>query len=172
MERQRQANARNGRADSARKARLILPPAEGSTWAEIRAKLDCGDSCIHRRSGRSAAEHLAGLLARHAGRQPCELNERVEARVPACATERKPADGAPQGSPSSHANVLVLAEPGRGLVRQDRARRDRPRRLCLGPRSEAKTHARHPPIQQHKPMKWKYLDLSNRIASSSAMTVH
>jgi len=33
MELQRQANARNGRADSARHARLILLLSEGLTWA-------------------------------------------------------------------------------------------------------------------------------------------
>ena len=44
MELQRQANARNGRADSARRARLVLLLADGFTWAEIRTKLDCGDS--------------------------------------------------------------------------------------------------------------------------------
>jgi len=41
VELQRQASARNGRADSARHARLILLLSEGLTWAEIRAKLDC-----------------------------------------------------------------------------------------------------------------------------------
>jgi hypothetical protein len=40
MELQRQASARNGRADSARHARLILLLAAGLTWAQIRAKLD------------------------------------------------------------------------------------------------------------------------------------
>ncbi len=44
----RQASARNGRADSARHARLILLLADGLTWAEIRAKLDCVDSYISR----------------------------------------------------------------------------------------------------------------------------
>lgn len=44
MELHRQATARNGRADSARHARLILLLADGLTWAEIRAKLDCSDS--------------------------------------------------------------------------------------------------------------------------------
>jgi hypothetical protein len=36
VELQRQASARNGRADSARRARLILLLAHGHTWAEIR----------------------------------------------------------------------------------------------------------------------------------------
>ena len=60
MELQRQASARNGRADSARHARLILLLAEGLTWAEIRAKLDCSDSYIDRWSKRFAADRLAG----------------------------------------------------------------------------------------------------------------
>jgi hypothetical protein len=77
---QRHAKARNGRADSARHARLILPLAEGFTRAAIRAKLDCSDSYINRLSGRFATVRPAGLLARHAGRHPCRLTERVEAR--------------------------------------------------------------------------------------------
>ena len=52
IELQRQASARNGRADSARRARLVLLLAEGSTWAEIRTKLDCADSYISRWSKR------------------------------------------------------------------------------------------------------------------------
>jgi len=41
-----------------------------------------------------------------------------------------------------------VAEPGRIVVRQDRTRRDRPRRVHFGARSEEETHALHPPIQQ------------------------
>ena len=52
MELQRQASARNGLADAARHARLILLLSEGLTWAEIRTKLDCSDSYIDRWSKR------------------------------------------------------------------------------------------------------------------------
>ena len=52
MELERQAIARNGRADSARHARLILLLSQGLTWGEIRAKLDCSDSYIDRWSKR------------------------------------------------------------------------------------------------------------------------
>ena len=69
MELQRQANTRNGRADSARHARLILLLAEGRTWAEIRIKLDCADSYISRWSKRFETDRLAGLFTRHAGRE-------------------------------------------------------------------------------------------------------
>jgi len=89
----RQANARNGRADSARHARLILSLAEGLTWAEIRAKLDCGDSYINRWSKRFEADRLAGLFSRHAGRERYKVTDQLEARVLARTTERKPTDG-------------------------------------------------------------------------------
>jgi len=89
----RQASARNGRADSARHARLILLLAEGVRWAQIRSKLDCSDSYIDRWSKRFAADRLAGLFARHAGRKRYKLTERIEARVLAWTTKRKPADG-------------------------------------------------------------------------------
>jgi len=93
MELERQASARNGRADSARHARLILLLSQGLTWAEIRAKLDCSDSYIDRWSKRFATDRLAGLFARHAGRERYKVTERIEARVLAWTTKRKPADG-------------------------------------------------------------------------------
>jgi len=93
MELQRQANIRNGRADSARHARLILLLADNFTWAEIREKLDCSDSYISRWSQRFAADRLAGLFARHAGRERYKVTDQIEARVLARTTERKPADG-------------------------------------------------------------------------------
>jgi transposase len=78
---QRRVNARTERAESARHARLILLLADGRTWAEIRAKLDCSDSYIDRWSKRFTADRLAGLVARHAGRERYKVTERLEARV-------------------------------------------------------------------------------------------
>lgn len=93
MELQRQASSRNGRADASRRARLVLLLAEGRTWAEIRAKLDCADSYISRWSKRFEADRLPGLFARHAGRERYKVTDRLEARVLAWTTKRKPADG-------------------------------------------------------------------------------
>jgi transposase len=93
VELQRQSSARNGRADMARRARLILLLADGLTWAEIRTKLDCGDSYISRWSQRFATERLAGLFARHAGRERYKVTDRLEAKVLAWTTKRTPADG-------------------------------------------------------------------------------
>ena len=93
VELQRQAGVRNGRADRARHARLILLLSDGLTWAEIRAKLDCSDSYINRWSARFATDRLAGLFARHAGRERYKVTDRIEAKVLAWTTQRKPADG-------------------------------------------------------------------------------
>jgi len=90
---QQQANSRNGRADAARHARLILLLADGLTWAEIRAKLDCSDSYIARWSQRFTAERLAGLFAHHAGRERYKVTDRLEARVLERTLKHTPADG-------------------------------------------------------------------------------
>ena len=106
---QRQASARNGRADRARHARLILLLADGLTWAEIRAKLDCTDSYINRWSKRFATDRLAGLFARYAGRERYKVTDRIEAKVLAWTTQRKPADG------STHWSSRKLAAQLGGL---------------------------------------------------------
>lgn len=110
MELQQQVNARNGRADIARRARLILLLADEHTWADIRAKLDCSDSFIDLWSKRFAAERLAGLFSRHAGRERYKVTDRIEARVLARTTKHKPADG------STHWSTRKLAaELGDGI---------------------------------------------------------
>ena len=103
MELRQRASARTVRAESARHARLILLLADGLTWAEIRTKLDCSDSYIDRWSKRFAADRLAGLFSRHAGRQRYKVTDRIEARVLARTTKHKPADG------STHWSTRKLA---------------------------------------------------------------
>src|ERR1035441_9180104 len=53
------ATSQSGRADEARRARLILLLDSGHTWAAIRDKLDCTDSFIDRWSTRKLAAHLS-----------------------------------------------------------------------------------------------------------------
>lgn len=95
---QRQTRVRKGRADAARRARLILLLADGLTWATIRAKLDCNDSYISRWSQRFTADRLAGLFARYAGRACYKVTDRIEARVLAWTTKHAPPDGSTHGS--------------------------------------------------------------------------
>ena len=98
IELRQQAGARNGRADAARHARLILLLADSLTWAEVRTKLDGSDSDIHRWNKRFATERLAGLFARHSGRERYKVTDRIEARVVARTTKHTPADGSTHGS--------------------------------------------------------------------------
>jgi len=87
------ATSQAGRADEARRARLILLLGAGHTWAAIRDKLDCTDSFIARWSRRFAGERLAGLFSRHAGQLPTTLTPALEARILAWSVKRKPTDG-------------------------------------------------------------------------------
>lgn len=90
----RRASSRSGRADEARRARLILLLEAGHTWAEIRERLACNDAFIARWSKRFAAERLAGLFSRHAGQAPSTLTPKLEARILDWTVKRKPPDGA------------------------------------------------------------------------------
>ena len=89
----RRATHQAGRADEARRARLILLLDAGTTWALIREKLDCTDSFIDRWSKRFRVERLAGLFSRHAGQPATTLTAALEARILEWTLKRKPADG-------------------------------------------------------------------------------
>ena len=93
-----------GRADDARRARLILLLDGGHTWASIRDKLDCTDSFIDRWSKRFESERLAGLFSRHAGQLPTTLTPKLEAHILDWTVKRKPTDG------STHWSTRKLAE--------------------------------------------------------------
>ena len=58
---------------------------------------------------------------------------------------------ASEGSPALHSDLLLVAQPGRAVVRQDRTRCHRPRRVHFRLRPEEKAHALHPPLQQIAP---------------------
>ena len=103
---QHQAEALNDRSDAARHARLILLLDEGLTWAEIRGRLNCSDSYIARWSKRFAAERLAGLYARHAGRERYKVTDRLETRVLKRTTQHTPADGSRHWSSRKLADEL------------------------------------------------------------------
>src|SRR5229473_1078162 len=60
MELNQRMASRSGRADNARRARLMLLLEAGHTWAAIRDKLDCNDAFIDRWCKRFREERLAG----------------------------------------------------------------------------------------------------------------
>src|SRR5450755_3579777 len=99
----RRAMSQAGRADDARRARLILLLEAGDTWAQIREKLSCNDAFIDRWSKRFADERLAGLFSRHAGQEPSTLSPELEARILEWTVKRKP-------PASTHWSTRKLAE--------------------------------------------------------------
>jgi transposase len=103
VELSQRATSQAGRADDARRARLILLLEAGDTWAQIREKLSCNDAFIDRWSKRFADERLAGLFSRHAGQEPSTLSPALEARILEWTVKRKPAA-------STHWSTRKLAE--------------------------------------------------------------
>src|SRR6266513_1707183 len=93
-------------AAQSRRARLILLLAEGAKWMAIRDKLDCDTRFISRWRGRFIAERLAGLFSRHTGRASYKVNERMEAKILAWTSKRKPADGSTHWSSRKLAGEL------------------------------------------------------------------
>ena len=109
MELNQRAASRSGRADDARRARLVLLLEAGHTWAAIREKLDCNDAFIDRWSKRFRDERLAGLFSRHAGQQASTLTPALEARILEWTLKRTPPDGSTQWSTRKLGTQLKLS---------------------------------------------------------------
>ena len=103
------AGSRSGRADDARRARLLLLLGAGHTWAAIRGKLDCNDAFINRWRKRFRKERLAGLFSRHAGQEARTLTPGLEARILEWTLQRRPLDGATQWSTRRLATQLKVS---------------------------------------------------------------
>src|SRR5258708_22617065 len=98
MELNQRAASRSGRADDARRARLMLLHEAGHTCVGIRDKLDFNDAFIDRWRKRFREERLAGLFSRHAGQEATTLTPGLEARIREWTLKRRPPDGATQWS--------------------------------------------------------------------------
>ena len=87
------AKSRTGRAEDARRARVILLLSEGRTWDTVCAQVGCSRGFVALWRQRFADERLAGLYSRHRGQAPQRHTPRMEARILE-ATRRAPVDGA------------------------------------------------------------------------------
>jgi transposase len=94
------ARSRRGRADAARRARVILLLAEGETYAAITAKTGCSSRTVALWKRRFDADGVAGLAARHLGSKPTVLTPALQARILAW-TRRAPPHGATHWSTRS-----------------------------------------------------------------------
>jgi transposase len=92
--------SRRGRADAARRARVILLLADGDSYASITAKTGCSSRTIALWKRRFESDGLAGLRARHRGSKPTVLTAQLQARILAW-TRRVPPHGATHWSTRS-----------------------------------------------------------------------
>ena len=108
MELMRRANSRTGRAEDARRARVILLLAEGRTWEVVCEHVACSRGFVASWRQRFADGRLAGLYSRHRGQAPTRTTPRVEARILA-ATRRAPTDGSTHWSTRKLAGQLGVS---------------------------------------------------------------
>jgi transposase len=105
----RRASSRTGRAEDARRARLVLLLAEGHTWDDICDRVPCSRGFIDSWSKRFIGERVAGLYSRHRGQRASVLTPRLEARVLQWTLNRKPADGSTHWSTRKLAKALGVS---------------------------------------------------------------
>lgn len=103
MELTQRAKSRTGRAEDARRARVILLLEQGHTWDEICKRVDCSRGFVASWSRRFAEQRVAGLYSRHLGQTASVLTPRLEARILKLTASRPP-DGA------THWSTRKLAE--------------------------------------------------------------
>lgn len=92
--------SRRGRADAARRARVILLLADGDSYRNITAKTGCSSRTIALWKHRFETDGLAGLAARHQGSKRTVLTPTLQARILAW-TRRAPPHGATHWSTRS-----------------------------------------------------------------------
>ena len=109
MELTKQATSRTGRAEDARRARLVLLLAAGHTWDDICERLSCSRGFIDSWNKRFNAERVAGLYSRYRGQSPSVLTPRLEARILEWTLKKKPADASTHWSTRKLAAALGIS---------------------------------------------------------------
>jgi transposase len=99
--------SRRGRADAARRARVILLIADGHSYAAITTMTGCSSRTTALWKRRFEAQGLSGLAARHHGSKPTVLTPALEARILAW-TKRSPPHGATHWSTRSLGRQLAV----------------------------------------------------------------
>src|SRR5438093_3001598 len=101
---ERRLRLRTGRAEDARRARMILALDRGESYTEIAAVLACNRNYISRWKERFVGDRLAGLYSRNLGRAVSAKTPKLEAKILAWTLKRKPRDG------STHWSTRKLAK--------------------------------------------------------------
>ena len=104
---ERRATSRTIRAEDAKRAKVILMLADGTSYSTIEATLWCYRDYINRWRRRFVARRLDGLRSGHKGQKPTVLTPALEARILA-KTQQRPPDGSTHWSTRKLARVLNI----------------------------------------------------------------
>lgn len=104
---ERRASSRTIRAEDAKRAKVILMLADGTSYSTIEATLWCYRDYINRWRRRFVAGRLDGLRSAHKGQKPSVLTPALEARILA-KTQQRPPDGSTHWSTRKLARVLKI----------------------------------------------------------------
>lgn len=102
-----QARSHRGRADAARRARIVLLLAAGASYTQIAQRIDCTAMTIATWKKRFLVARGAGLRGRHRGSKPRVLTPQLEARILNW-TRRAPPHGATHWSTRTLARKLGI----------------------------------------------------------------
>jgi transposase len=105
---ERRVRARGGRAEDARRARLMLLLASGRSYREVCQEIGCSPAYVSRWKARFQEKRLAGLDSRYAGRSAWVITPEMEARVLAL-TRKAPDDGSTHWSSRKLAKKLGIS---------------------------------------------------------------
>jgi transposase len=105
---QRLSRTGRGRADLARRARIILQLADGASYLDIARGLGESSRTIAKWKRRFLEARVTGLDGRYRGNTATVLTPRLEARIVAW-TRKPPTDGSTHWSTRTHATALKLS---------------------------------------------------------------
>ena len=103
----KRTRSRAGRAEDAKRARLILKLARGKTFTQIMTQLECSQNYVIRWKERFVKDRLSGLFARHQGRKPSSDSAAIEAWI-LDHTRKSPPGGATHWTTRKLAEVLDI----------------------------------------------------------------
>jgi transposase len=105
---ERRARSRKGRAEDARRARVILMLADGAAFTAITTAVGCYPDYVSRWKQRFESQRVAGLQARYRGQRPTVRTPALAARVLA-KTRQTPPDGSTHWTTRKLAKVVGIS---------------------------------------------------------------
>src|SRR2546422_6945178 len=119
---ERRLRLRTGRAEDARRARMILALDRGDSYTEVAEALACNRNYISRWKERFVEERLAGLYSRNLGRAVSAKTPKLEAKILAWTLNRKPRDGSTHWSTRKLAKELSVNQDRKSTRLNSRSR--------------------------------------------------